>query len=95
MQASESETNLALAHLGKIHRSWGAAELLPGIIISAHSLLFSFPSETSLIITGLNYSRDHSLNHWKLTFRIYLRSSLSAMRNCEACISKIANNIES
>lgn len=94
MQASKSETNLALAHPGKIYHSWGAAKLLLGIMLSAHSLLFSFPTETSQIIRVLNYLRDHSLNHLKLTFRIYSQSFLSAVRICEACISKISNNVK-
>lgn len=75
MQASESETNLALAHPGKIYHSWGAAKLLLGIMLSAHSFLFSFPVETSQLIRGLNHSCDQCLNRlMKLTFRIYSQS---------------------
>lgn len=94
MRASESETNLALAHPGKIYHSWGVAKLLLGIRLSARSLRFSFPMEISQIIGGLNYSCDHSLDRLKLTFRIYLKSSLSAMRTCEACTGKISNNFK-
>lgn len=69
MQASGSGTNLVLAHPGKIYHSWGAAKLLLGIMLSAHSLLFSFPTQASQIIRGLNYLCDHGLNHLKLTFK--------------------------
>lgn len=44
MQASESETNLALAHPQKIYHSWGVAKLLLGIMLSAHSLLLPLTS---------------------------------------------------
>ena len=93
IQAFENETNLALAHPGKMYHSRGVAKLLLGIMLSAHSLIsFFFPTETSQIITALIYLCDHSLNHLKWTFRICFKSSLSAIRTCKAHISKLANN---